>query len=73
MPLVTSGPNFPCANGALIPALEMTIDYAYAVAYKIQSEGIKSLYPLAECVKDFQEHKDEFMKDTVFADNCRSW
>jgi len=70
---VTSGPNFPCANGALIPSLEKTLDYAYAVVIKMQNEGMKSLSPKQECVTDFQEHKDNFMKGSVFTTPCRSW
>lgn len=71
--IVASGPNFPLANGALVPCLEQCISYAFAAAQKIQREGIKGLTPKPEAVDDFQEHKDALMKDLVWTSGCRSW
>ncbi|KAK1761804.1 hypothetical protein QBC33DRAFT_582134 [Phialemonium atrogriseum] len=70
---LASGPNFPLANGALVPCLEQCISYALAAAQKIQREGIKGLTPKPEAVDDFQEHKDALMKDLVWTSGCRSW
>lgn len=70
---VTSGPNFPLANGALVPCLEKCIQYAFDAAQKIQTQGIKSLSVKQEAVDDFQEHKDAIMKDLVWSSACRSW
>jgi hypothetical protein len=70
---VASGPNFPLANGCLIPCLEMCVTYAFRAASKIQTEGIKYLCPQPEAVDDFQDHKDVLMKDLVWTSDCRSW
>ncbi|KIW94684.1 uncharacterized protein Z519_04661 [Cladophialophora bantiana CBS 173.52] len=70
---MTSGPNFPLANGALIPCLERCVHYAFDAAIKLQSQNIKAMSPLPEAVDDFQEYKDELMKDLVWSSPCRSW
>lgn len=71
--IVASGPNFPLANGTLIPCLERCISYAFEAADKIRREGIRSLSPKHKAVNDFQEHKDALMKDLVWTSGCRSW
>jgi hypothetical protein len=68
-----SGPNFPLANGCLIPCLENNIKYAYATAKKIQYDGIKCLWPKQEAVDDYQEYKDSLMDDLVWTGSCSSW
>ncbi len=68
-----SGPNFPLANGCLIPCLEINIKYAFAAAKKMQYEGIKSLSPKQDAVDDFQEYKESLMKDLVWTGSCVSW
>lgn len=70
---MTSGPNFPLANGTLIPCLERTVRYAFEAVAKIQNQGVKSLSPKPDAVEDFQEHKDSLMKDLAWSSGCRSW
>ncbi|KIV96493.1 hypothetical protein PV10_00355 [Exophiala mesophila] len=70
---ITSGPNFPLANGCLLPALENNIRYAFAVAQKLQYDGIKSVSPKTAAVDDFQEYKESLMKDLVWTGSCTSW
>ena len=70
---VTSGPNFPLANGCLIPCLERCVHYAFDAVEKIRTQNIKSLSPSTAAVNDFQEHKDSLMKDLVWTSECRSW
>ena len=38
-----------------------------------QTENIHSFSPKQEAVQDFIEHKDAFMKNTVWQQECRSW
>ena len=38
-----------------------------------QVENIRSFMPKMEAVEDFLAQKDEFMKATVWDENCRSW
>jgi len=70
---VTSGPNFPLANGALVPCLERCVHYAFDAVIKIQTQNIKSLSPKPEAVDDFQDYKDTLMEDLVWSSPCRSW
>jgi cation diffusion facilitator CzcD-associated flavoprotein CzcO len=70
---VMSGPNFPLANGCLIPCLETNIKFAFAAAKKIQYDGIKWLSPKQEAVDDYQEYKDSIMEDLVWTGSCSSW
>lgn len=70
---VTGGPNFPLANGTLIPCLEKCLEYAFTAVEKIQRTGVKSLHPKAEAVDEFQEHKDALMEALVWTSGCRSW
>ncbi|KAL7931665.1 hypothetical protein V8C35DRAFT_329341 [Trichoderma chlorosporum] len=68
-----TGPNFPLANGSLIPCLEQSIKYAFRAVEKIQTQGIKSVSPTRRAVDDFQEHKDKIMEKTVWTSSCHSW
>lgn len=70
---VMSGPNFPLANGALIPCLETNIKFAFAAAKKIQYDGIKWLAPKQAAVDEYQEYKDSIMDDLVWTGSCVSW
>lgn len=70
---VISGPNFPLANGCLVPCLETNIRYAFSAAKKIQYDGIKSLAPSQRSIDDFQEYKDSLMEDLVWTGSCASW
>lgn len=68
-----SGPNFPLANGCLVPCIENNIKYALAAARKLQYDGIQSLWPKQEAVDDFQEYKDYLMSELVWTGSCSSW
>ena len=38
-----------------------------------QTENIHSFDPKMEAVQDYIDHTDQFMKRTIWGDNCRSW
>jgi len=40
---------------------------------RYQTHNIKSFAPKREAINDFVAHKDNFMKQTVWNDPCRSW
>ena len=40
---------------------------------KYQTSNVTQFAPRAEAVADFIRYKDEFMKNTVWADSCQSW
>ena len=71
--LVIGGPNFPIANGTLVPCLEASLRYTFKAVEKIQKDGIKVMFPKQEAVDEYQIHKDSLMKDMVWSSNCHSW
>jgi hypothetical protein len=71
--LVSLGPNGPAAHGTLIPFLQAYVNYAFNAVEKLMRENIKSISIKEEAVADFQEHKDNFVKDKVWTSECRSW
>ncbi|KIW22097.1 uncharacterized protein PV07_12513 [Cladophialophora immunda] len=70
---MTAGPNAPAAHGTFIPCIEAYIQYAFDVVERLMTENIKSISPKKEAVDDFQEHKDNIVKDLVWTSTCRSW
>ncbi|PFH50242.1 hypothetical protein AMATHDRAFT_4151 [Amanita thiersii Skay4041] len=67
------GPNSPVANGPVLIAVEAQADYMLKMINRWQTENIHSFSPKMEAVDDFLAHKDEFMKKTVWEEDCRSW
>ncbi|KAF8240258.1 FAD/NAD(P)-binding domain-containing protein [Tricholoma matsutake] len=70
---VVIGPNSPTGNGPLLCAIEAQIGYILKMANRWQTENIHSFSPKMEAVEDFIVHKDQFMKNTVWEQDCRSW
>ncbi|KAB8211787.1 hypothetical protein BDV34DRAFT_219001 [Aspergillus parasiticus] len=67
------GPNSPIGNGPVLVGIEAQADYICKHITRIQQQGIKSIEVTKEAVDDFIEHKDQYMKDMVWNENCRSW
>jgi len=67
------GPNSPVGNGPVLAALEAQADYALKLIDRWQTENIHSFMPKLEAVQDFSEHRDKFMKGTVWDQDCGSW
>jgi cation diffusion facilitator CzcD-associated flavoprotein CzcO len=67
------GPGATWSNGTLLPSIETTVEYAVKMMKKIQHEGIKSMDVKQEALDDIYAHFDEFHKDTVWQEECRSW
>jgi len=67
------GPGATWSNGTLLPSIETTIEYSVKMMKKIQSEHIKSVDVKQEALDDLYAHFDEFHKDTVWKEECRSW
>ncbi|KDR80777.1 hypothetical protein GALMADRAFT_1106097 [Galerina marginata CBS 339.88] len=67
------GPNSPVGNGPVLAALEAQADYMLKLMDRWQTENIHHIQPKLEAVKDFVEHRDKFMKGTVWDQKCRSW
>ncbi|KAK7902698.1 hypothetical protein LTR67_002344 [Exophiala xenobiotica] len=67
------GPNAPIGHGSVLPILEHAAKYMINVMKKAQSQGIKSLVPKSEAVRDFNTHVPVFLERTAWATGCRSW
>ncbi|KAF8226831.1 FAD/NAD(P)-binding domain-containing protein [Tricholoma matsutake] len=67
------GPNSPIGTGPVLCGIEVQTDYILKIANRWQTENIHSFSPKMEAVEDFIAHKDQFMKNTVWEQDCRSW
>lgn len=70
---MTAGPNAPAAHGAFISSIEGYLNYIFLAVERLMTENIKSICVKEEAVDDFQEHKDDIVKDLVWTSTCRSW
>ncbi|KAE8332644.1 hypothetical protein BDV39DRAFT_188764 [Aspergillus sergii] len=67
------GPNSPIGNGPVLVGIEAQADYICKHITRIQQQGIKSIEVTKDAVDDFIEHKDQYMKEMVWNEDCRSW
>ena len=67
------GPGATWSNGTLLPSIETTVEYAVKMMKKIQHESIKSMDVKQDALDDIYAHFDEFHKNTVWQEECRSW
>ncbi|EXJ60795.1 hypothetical protein A1O7_04948 [Cladophialophora yegresii CBS 114405] len=67
------GPNAPIGHGSVLPIIEHSAKYIIRMLHKCQMQGIKSVEPKMEAVKDFDEHIQAFMPRTAWSTKCRSW
>jgi hypothetical protein len=49
------------------------VDYILKLINRFQTENIHSISPKMDAVNDFMEHKNNYMKRTVWEFECRSW
>ncbi|RDW65995.1 hypothetical protein BP6252_09630 [Coleophoma cylindrospora] len=71
--LIFLGPNCPIGNGPVLSAIETQADHMLAMIDRWQTENIHSFSPKAEAIEDFCQYTDEFMKRTIWNEECRSW
>ncbi|KAJ6027895.1 uncharacterized protein N7446_003505 [Penicillium canescens] len=67
------GPNSPIGNGPVLSGIEAQADFICKHITRIQQQGIKSIEVTKEAVDEFLAFKDEYMKHTVWREDCRSW
>jgi cation diffusion facilitator CzcD-associated flavoprotein CzcO len=67
------GPGATWSNGTLIPSIETTIEYIIKFVKKMSSEGIKAVEVKQDALDEIYAHFDEYHKDTVWKEECRSW
>lgn len=69
----TLGPNCPIGNGPVLIAIEAEVEYIVQMLTKFQKENIRSFDVKQGPVDAFNDWKDEFMKHTIWTEECRSW
>jgi hydroxyversicolorone monooxygenase len=67
------GPSWPVENGSVMGPLGYVADYAIKIIKKMQNEFIRSIAPKQDITDAFNAHTQEFIKQTVWSTNCRSW
>ncbi|KAF2769857.1 FAD/NAD(P)-binding domain-containing protein [Teratosphaeria nubilosa] len=67
------GPTWPVENGSVMGPLHTVSDYTVQIIKKMQNENIKSWVPKQEITDKFNDHVQEWIKHTVWKDDCRSW
>lgn len=65
--------NRPVENGSVAGPLNSVVDYTLQIIKKMQREHIKSWVPKQDVTDAFNEHAQEWIKHTVWKDDCRSW
>jgi hydroxyversicolorone monooxygenase len=68
-----ASPASPIENGSAIGPMQAVGDYAIQVIMKMQSENIMSFMPKQRVTDDFNRHCQEFLREAVWSDTCRSW
>ncbi|KAK2804911.1 hypothetical protein FQN50_006420 [Emmonsiellopsis sp. PD_5] len=67
------GPTWPVENGSIMGPLVEVGNYAIKLIKKIQNEHINSITPRQDVTDAFNEHVQEWVKHTIWTDDCRSW
>ncbi len=67
------GPTWPIGNGSVMGPLEAVGDYVIKFLHKMQNELIRTFAPIQGITDLFNEHAQEYLKATVWADDCRAW
>ncbi|TVY21170.1 putative sterigmatocystin biosynthesis monooxygenase [Lachnellula arida] len=69
----TLGPNCPIGNGPVLISIESEVEYIIQMLSKFQKENIRSFEVKPDAVDAFNDWKDDYMKDTIWSEECRSW
>lgn len=67
------GPNCPVGVGPVLIVIEAQGTYFCEMLNRWQKQNIRAFEPRQEAVKDFMDHKDKVMENTVWTTNCQSW
>jgi cation diffusion facilitator CzcD-associated flavoprotein CzcO len=67
------GPTWPVENGSVMGPLGQVAQYAVKIIKKMQNELIRSITPKQAITDLFNQHTQEFIKASVWKDDCRSW
>ncbi|EME39601.1 hypothetical protein DOTSEDRAFT_56930 [Dothistroma septosporum NZE10] len=67
------GPSWPVENGSIMGPLHSVSDYAVSIIKKMQNENIHSWVPKQTVTDQYNDHVQEWIKHTVWKEDCRSW
>ncbi|KAK5129827.1 hypothetical protein BJ546DRAFT_1060466 [Cryomyces antarcticus] len=67
------GPTWPVENGSVMGPLDAVSEYVIQIIKKMQNENIRSWVPKQDVTDKFNEHCQEWIKHTVWKEDCRSW
>lgn len=71
--VIQGGPPSPVQNGTPFGTFHAQGQYSINVIQKLQRDNIRSLEPKRDIAEAFVRHTDDYHKNTVFSDTCRSW
>ncbi|KAA8618817.1 Phenylacetone monooxygenase [Pyrenophora tritici-repentis] len=71
--MFTLGPNCPIGNGPVLISIEAEVEYMIKILSKFQKENISAFEVRSDAVEDFNQWTATWMKDTIWAEPCRSW
>lgn len=71
--LLFVGPAWPVENGSSVGPLFYVSLYAVQVIKKLQQELIGSITPRQDVTDAFNAHVQEWVRHTIWVDDCRSW
>ena len=67
------GPSWPVENGSVMGPLRQVSLYALQLIRKLQTENIRSIAPKQDVTDAFNAHVQEWIRHTVWVEDCRSW
>jgi len=71
--ILYGGPTFPAMNGSAMGPMLAISEYTVQIIKKMQTENIRSFAPRQDVTDKFNAHVKEFVKTSVWVDDCRSW
>jgi hypothetical protein len=71
--ILSGGPTWPVMNGSAMGPCLAVSHYVVQIIKEMQVEDIRSFAPRQDITDKFNFHVQEFMKQTVFKEACRSW
>lgn len=71
--ILFGGPTFPAMNGSAMGPMLACSEYTIQFIKKMQNENIRAFMPRQDVTDAFNAHVQEFVKTSVWVDDCRSW
>ncbi|KAM0391278.1 hypothetical protein ACHAPZ_011488 [Fusarium culmorum] len=69
----TLGPNCPIGSGPVLISIEAEVEYIIKMLSKFQKQNVRSFEVREGAVREFNGWVASWMKDSIWAEACRSW